>query len=165
MKALLLMFLIPILSSNAQIGFDSRIAEAVEKLQCAEPDETHPVTLNAQIVKQQDSIAVIVKCRIAPGWHIYDYVSPTLPYIAIENIFQLPQNIRSVGTWKKTASVPSAMDPGVTIYEQEAVFIHKALRLESDTAAGGIIKTGLYYQTCNLRQCLRPVETTFSLSY
>ena len=164
MKALLLVFLFPILPANAQTSFDSRIAIAVEKLQCTEPNEVNPVALNAQIVDQQDSIAIIVKCRIAPGWHIYEYVAPTLPYIAMENILQLPENIRPVGIWKKTASVPSAMDPGVLIYEQEAVFIHKALRLGGDKA-GGIIKTGLYYQTCNLRQCLRPVETTFSLMY
>jgi DsbC/DsbD-like thiol-disulfide interchange protein len=162
MRILLLLIVFPLFQASAQTGFDTRIAGAVAKLQCTEPDEENPVTLNAQVIMEKDSIAVIVKSRLATGWHIYDYVPSSLPYIPIEHILQLPDGIRAVGAWKKTESSPSAADPGVLIFEKEAVFIHKAVKLPGAKISGAI-KAGLYYQTCDLNQCLPPVEKLIEL--
>ena len=164
MKAFIIILLFPVLSANAQSTFDVSIAAAAKQLQCAEPDEQNPVTLNARLVKEKDSIAIIVKVQMAPGWHIYQYVPASAPYIPIEHILKVPDNLRAVGAWEKTRPTPSAHDPGVMLYEQEAVFIHKALQLSAGKADDAV-KAGLYYQTCNLRQCLPPVEETFDLKY
>ena len=145
---------------HAQSGFDKKIAQAVKQLSCAEPGPEEPVTLNAGILIEKDSIAVIVKVRLAPGWHIYQYVPSNLPYIPIDHILKLPENFQSSGKWEMSRPLPSANDPGVLIYEKEAWFVHKALRL---SALPGIVRTGLYYQTCDLNQCLPPVEKTFEL--
>ncbi|MBO9633652.1 MAG: hypothetical protein J7578_11095 [Chitinophagaceae bacterium] len=161
MRVLLLLLLLPVLSAKAQSTFDKKIEAAARTLSCALPDEREPVTLNAMLVNEKDSIAVIVKAALAPGWHIYQYVPQNLPYIPIDHVLQLPKSITAVGGWIKTDPASSANDPGVLIYENEAVFIHKALRIENN--GKDTIVAGLYYQTCNLRQCLPPVEKTFNL--
>ena len=155
------------LQLRAQSSLDRKIAAAGKVLRCGRPDEGHPVLVGAMLVSEGDSIGVIVKAVLAPGWHIYDYVPPSLPYIPIETILKLPPTIRAVGGWVKSQATASASDPGVLIYEGEAVFVHKAVRVSerSAVAGGGIIQTGLYYQTCNMRQCLQPVEKTIELTF
>ena len=63
---------------------------------------------------------------------------------------------------EKTEPEGSSDGPVVLIYENEAVFIHKAVKL-APVKTGGVIKAGLYYQTCNLWQCLPPKEKVFDL--
>ena len=162
----LLMFavlLFQLFSVKGQSAFDKRIAETVEHLACTDPDERRPVTLNAQLVKEGDSIAIIMKIAIASGWHIYAYVPPEQPYIMIEPILRVPEHIKISGEGIKTEPEASSIDKGVLMYENEAVFIRKAVK--SDKALEGIIKTGLYYQTCNLRQCLPPELIMLELKY
>ena len=162
MRAILLVFLVPFFQGKAQSALDRKIAAAMKTLSCPRPNEASPVMLNAALVVAGDSIGVIVKVELAPGWHIYDYVPSTLPYIPIDTILRLPGDLRAVGAWIKSVSSSSAMDPGVLIFENEAVFIHKVIRA---APGGGKIQTGLYYQTCNVRQCLPPVEKTIDLIF
>lgn len=163
MKLFFITLIFPVLALHAQSGLDVKITEAAKRISCAQPDESNPVTLNAQSVSEGDSIAVIVKVSMAPGWHIYAYVPATLPYIAIDQILSLPQDLKPVGDWQKTEPESSSDDPGVLIYEHEAIFIHKMVKLSKVKA--GIIRAGLYYQTCNLRQCLPPKEDSVQLKY
>jgi hypothetical protein len=162
MKTFLFVILMPVLSASAQSKLDIKIKEAAKQMVSPQPDERNPVSLNAQTVNEGDSIAIIVKALLAPGWHIYAYVPSSQPYIPIDQILHLPEDIKAVGQWKKSEPETSSDDPGVLIYENEAVFIHKAVRL-STVRTGGVIKAGLYYQTCNLRQCLPPKEKIFDL--
>lgn len=164
MKIIILAVLFSSISAAAQSKLDVKIRETVKHIVCPQPDEREPVTLNAQSVNEGDSIAVIVKVSLAPGWHIYAYVPPASPYIVIDQVLRLPENVRSVGDWKKSEPETTSDDPGVLIYKDEAVFIHKAVKLRN-AKGEGLIKAGLYYQTCNLRQCLPPKEKTFELKY
>ncbi|MDR6784499.1 DsbC/DsbD-like thiol-disulfide interchange protein [Pedobacter africanus] len=156
----LMIFSLAGLCANAQSAFDKKIAAAVKQLECTAPDQEVPVTLNAKLLTEQDSMAVIVKVKMAAGWHIYQYVPSTMPYIPIEHVLKLPEGLEPAGKWERSKPSPSANDPGVLIYENEAVFIHKLFRKAKTT---GIIQAGLYYQTCDLRQCLPPVEKVFDL--
>jgi DsbC/DsbD-like thiol-disulfide interchange protein len=162
MKAVLLILLLPVLSANAQSGFEKKIAQAARQLVCDAPNGQQPVTLNAALVQEKDSIAVIVKVALAPGWHIYQYVPSTLPYIPIEHLLKLPDGATAVGGWIRSEPITSVDDPGVLIYEKEAVFVHKAVK-KKEAKLTGIVQTGLYYQTCDLKQCLPPVERTIDL--
>lgn len=161
MKFLLLVFSFPVLCVSAQSGFDVRIKQRLKEMICPMPDESNPVTLTAQSLIVKDSVAVIVKVAMAPGWHIYSYVPSTQPYIAIDQILELPSDIKPVGEWINTEPEASVDDPGVLLYEREAVFIHKAVKISN--SKGGSIMTGLYYQTCNRRQCLPPKENVIEL--
>ena len=162
MKAILFILFLSPLFADAQVSFRTKVTVAAGQLKCAEPTEEEPVSLNAIVVTDKDSVAIIVKVQMASGWHIYDYVPSTMPYIAMEYLLEVPENLKVVGAWEKTKPSSSAMDPGVLIYENEAVFIRKALKLPSGKG-NGIIRTGLYYQTCDSKQCLPPTEKTLNL--
>lgn len=146
-------------------GFDKRIKGAADSLMCEEPDEEKPVTLNAKLVADYggDSIAVIIKIRMTPGWHIYAYVPENMPYILTECLLEPDANAKQVGTWIKSVPQASTTDKGVLIYEHVAVFTHKLKKVSK--LVKGKISTGLYYQTCNLQQCLPPVEAKIELTY
>lgn len=159
---LFIIFLSSGLCANAQSAFDKKITAAVAQLTSNEPTNENPVTLNARILLEKDSIAIIVKVGMAPGWHIYQYVPSTMPYIAIEHILKLPEGFQSVGKWEISKPFPSSNDPGVLIYEKQAWFVHKVVR-SAGIRSNEIIQTGLYYQTCDLHQCLPPVEKIIEL--
>jgi hypothetical protein len=164
MKALLLVsVLFAAAPIRAQSKLDLKIGERAKQMSCPAPSEEDPVTLNVRSIVEGDSIGIVMKVALAPGWHIYAYVPPTLPYIPIDQILQLPENVKGAGEWKKTEPQGSAEDPGVLMYENEAVFTRKAVKLSRGET--GVIKAGLYYQTCNLRQCLPPREKTFDVPY
>lgn len=146
-------------------SFDKRIAKTADSLVCAEPDEEKPVTLSAKLVADfgGDSIAVILKVMMAPGWHIYAYVPENMPYILAECLLEPDANAKQVGTWIKSVPQASTTDKGVLIYENVAMFTHKLKK--TSKLVKGKISTGLYYQTCNLQQCLPPVEAKIELAY
>ena len=152
-------------AQTTENSFDKRIARAADSLVCAEPDEEKPVTLNAKLLADYggDSIAVIFKVRMAPGWHIYAYVPENMPYILAECLLKPDANAKQVGSWIKSVPQASTTDKGVLIYENVAVFIHKLKK--TSKLAKGKISTGLYHQTCNLQQCLPPVEAKIELTY
>lgn len=156
-----LLILSTALCVKAQSAFDKKIAAAVKGLSCLVPGAEEPVTLNAGLVTEGDSLAIIVKVRMAPGWHIYTFVPANLPYIVTEPILKLPEGmIKAVGKWESSKASAYANDPGVLILETEAWFVNKLLR---HSVASGVIKAGLYYQTCDLNQCLPPVEKVVDL--
>lgn len=144
----------------AQSGLDKKIASALKQLNCAEPSEQNPVTVNAVLAVEGDSIAVVVKTLIAAGWHTYQYVPANAPYIPIELILNLPEKATAAGRWQMSPSVPSTTDHGVLIYEKEAWFVRKVWY---PAGTAGKIQTGIYYQCCDLRQCLPPTEKTIDL--
>lgn len=152
-------------AQSAKPNFGQKIDNAVRTLICIDPDEQNPVSLNTQLVgiEGSDSIAVIVKIRIAPGWHIYAYVPATMPYVATECIVKPDANAKVAGSWEKSTPFATVREHGVLIYENEAVFIQRLTKASNTTT--GTINAGLYYQTCNLRQCLPPVEKVMELRY
>jgi hypothetical protein len=165
MKSLLILLLLPVLSATAQTDLGTRAITAGKQLNCPMPDADNPVTLNAALlVDGPDSLAIIVKVLMARGWHIYQYVPSTKPFIQMAHILKLPDGIFPIGPWEKEKPFASADDPGVLIYKNEVVFIQKAVK-SSASKKGGIIQAGLYFQACNRRQCMPPIRKTFDLKY
>lgn len=145
--------LLPIASSQSVL--DQKIAMAITVLPCDEPTERDPVALNATVVSDGDSLAVIVKVRMAPEWLIYQYVPDNAPYVQLENLLTLPEGLVKSGKWTFSDPVRYLSDPNVLIHEEEAWFVQKVV---GKAKTGSLISTGLYYQTCDHKQCLPPVE-------
>jgi hypothetical protein len=139
-----------------------RIATAIHNLECQKPDEKDPVALNAVLVKEKNGsdMTVIVKTRIKRGWHLYALVPPEEPFIITEGILILPKDVTAEGDWVKTPPTLSPLDKGVFIWEQEVVFTR---RLKAQSGIKGILEAGLFYQACDWKQCLPPVEKTIKL--
>ncbi len=152
------------IASNAiaQSPMDKKVSEAIKLLHCDAPTEEQPLTMKAGTLVFQDSLAVMVKVQLAPGWHIYQYVPPTMPYLQFEPILKLSDGMEASKNWQMPDAVMSRDDPGVMIYENEAWFVNK-LSLKGASLKDVTLETGLYYQICNARQCLQPVEKTEKL--
>lgn len=145
-----------------QQQFQERIDREAAALKCPPPDQVSPVTVNAAVVVDADSVAVIVKSEILSGWHIYAYVPENQPYIQLDPILKAPPSLRPAGTLAKSKPAASLNDPGVLIYEDQAVFVQKYARLDKQ---GGTITAGLYFQCCDIKQCLPPDEKTVTLQF
>lgn len=135
-------------------GFKQVVSEASDKLWVSQPDMSDPVTVNAELVwsNNREQLAVVMKVRVLENWHIYAYVPGSQPYITTELKLSVPDGVTPVDKWEKPGAYPSA--DGVYIYEGSLVFVHyfsvdKPVKEKQ-------IETGLYYQTCDLKQCLPP---------
>lgn len=164
----------PVKAQPAKTPFDKKIDSTVKALPCPAPSEQMPVTMNAALVKDPVSgeMAVLIKALIAPGWHLYAYVPSDMPYIKTECLLDLPPGLTAAGGWQKSPSSPSATDQGVFIWEKEAIFVQRLQPGKTDTGKmdtgkmdKGRLRTGLSYQTCDLRQCLPPAEKWFELEF
>lgn len=170
MKLVLLTVLMLTLNTclvNAQgvSTFDEDITNFSKSIICKTPDQQFPVSVEARLISdsRSDSVAVVVKVKIADGWHIYEFVPENMPYLPTEYILDVDNNITKAGIWQKSEAIESPAEKGVMFYENEAIFIHK-LKKSSPTAKGQV-NTGLYYQCCNLFQCMPPVEKAIKLNY
>lgn len=162
MKMQIILILVSLaFTAGAQESFDVQIRTKLDSLHVTTPTAADPLSLNAVTVIAGDSIAVILKARMAEGWHIYHLVPPNQPYVKTEYVLDLPENILKDGKWSVSDPRPSPTDHGVLIHEEEAWFIYKTAKTG---VVAGPIRAGLYYQICDIRQCLPPVEKTIELN-
>lgn len=135
-------------------ALESAVQKVAETMSVDEPFLRDPVALNAKIVfgKDRKQFAVVMKVRILRNWHIYAYVPKSQPYIETELKLSVPDGVSEIGEWKKPNAFPSS--DGVFVYEGNLIFTKyfSAENIEKNSE----ITVGLYYQTCDLKQCLPP---------
>lgn len=143
-------------------GFKQLVNEASNKLGVSQPNMSDPVTVNAVVVwnKAKDKIAVVVKASILYGWHIYAFVPKTAPYLKSKLVLEIPDNVIPISDWQKPATF--LMENNVYIYQGDIVFTRYFS--VNKNSKGAKINTGLFYQTCDLKQCLPPQSKTLTLS-
>ena len=157
--AALFCFLIAIQSvfSQETAKDDLRIKarEAASGLNVQVPDLLAPVSLNASFVWSNDKkqLALIMKVEVLENWHIYAYVPPDQPYIVSELRVAAPEGLVPLEKWE--TPIPYPYGDGIFVYKGSLSFIRyfsvkKAM--ENKT-----VEIGLYYQTCNMSECLPPV--------
>lgn len=136
--------------------------ETAKKMITDRPLVSDPVMFNAQLVWRDDKkqVAVVMKVDVHYDWHIYAIVPPTQPYITSKLILDLPTGVSPIGKWEKPSVYPSSDD--IYVYKGELVFIHY-LSVD-ETIRDGKLNCGIYYQTCDERQCLPPQSKTLKLS-
>ncbi|MCK0131244.1 hypothetical protein MWU59_06960 [Flavobacteriaceae bacterium F08102] len=127
------------------------------------PKLSDPVSVETTVVYSDDKsqIAVITKADILKDWHIYAIVPPSQPYIESDLQIELPDGLRAISTDETPAPYPYVDD--IYVYKNRIRFVkYYAL---TPMAKGKNLKVGLYYQTCDINQCLPPKtkESTFKL--
>lgn len=141
-------------NKNVAPDLESDVQKAAGSLQVEEPNLRDPVALNAAIIfgKDKKQFAVILKVKVLRNWHIYAYVPDSQPYIQTELKLSAPEGVTELGDWHKPAAYPSS--DGVFVYEGNMVFVRyfsvEKLGTEKE------LNVGLFYQTCDLQQCLAP---------
>lgn len=132
-----------------------------ENMRAFECNELDPLSLNATLVWSNDKtqLAVIMKTNLLYGWHIYSYVPKSQPYVGTEFKLELPKGISKIG--KLIKPLDEAYDDGVFIYNGQQVFVQYCS--VKNFKKGDIIKSGLFYQTCDLNKCYPPETKTRKL--
>lgn len=171
---LAVLFSVPYISFAQQItpndsvkGASDIFRKEIDKiaLSLMTPDEQYPVSVNSILVKDinSDFMAVVIKAKIAAGWHIYASLPATHHYIVTDFILELPSSVEKIGEWIKPISKESAKEKGVYIYEREVVFVHY-LKATARGNTESIIQTGLDYQCCDSTMCNPPQTKLFKLA-
>lgn len=144
--------------------FRNEVAKVVGSLMT--PDEQYPVSVNSVLVKDINSVfmAVVIKARIATGWHMYSSVPATHHYIVTEFTLELPSGLEKTGEWIKPRSKESTKEKGVYIYENQAVFVHYLKITAGGDNKDDFIQTGLDYQCCDSSMCNPPETKLFKLA-
>jgi hypothetical protein len=118
------------------------------------PDMLSPVSVNAKAVWSDDKkqLAVIMKVEVLDNWHIYAHVPPDQPYIVSELRLSAPDGIMPVEEWE--TPIPYSYADGILVYKGSLIFIRyfSVKKVLTNMTVG----VGLYYQTCNINECLPP---------
>lgn len=153
-----ILFLTLALKSYGQKPVDPVFTKKVEKaaltLKVKEPVVSDPVSVDAQLVwnSNKSQVAVVIKSKILAGWHIYAYVPKNQPYVQYKMILDLPAGVTPLAEWIKPNSYP--YDDNIFVYKGQIIFTRYFSVKKID--AGAKITAGLFYQTCDIRQCLPP---------
>ncbi|MBK0368696.1 protein-disulfide reductase DsbD domain-containing protein [Flavobacterium agrisoli] len=157
-KCGLILFLNLALNSFGQNQPDAALTKKVEKailsLKVKDPSVSDPVSVDSQLIwnSSKTQFAVVVKSKVLAGWHIYAYVPKTQPYLQYKLVLETPKGVTPLTDWTKPNSYPYA--DNIFVYKGQQVFTRYFS--VKDLASGSKITTGLFYQTCDIRQCLPP---------
>lgn len=139
---------------------DYKIWEERRALVSIQPEETstiNPVVVNATLATlQSGEKAVYVTVKIQPGYHIYNRVASSDPYIPTKIEVTLPNGYKKVAQLQGPMGRPYN-SKGTTIIENSAVFSQII-----EGSGEGSIECTVEYQSCDSHVCFPPVEKSFS---
>ncbi|HEX9828475.1 MAG TPA: protein-disulfide reductase DsbD domain-containing protein [Flavobacteriaceae bacterium] len=146
---------------DVDVKFKELVSAAAKDIAVAEPDFRNPVSVKSHLQWNSDKtlLAVMIKAKIMFGWHIYALVPKTQPYIQSKLILELPNGLTPMGDWELPAAFP--YEQGNYTYQGEVVFIRYVKKQQPEITEN--IIAGLYYQTCDIKQCLPPRKETTEL--
>lgn len=131
--------------------------QALVKVPQGETTANSPVVVNATMeTLQNGDRAVYVTMKVHPGYHTYDRVASSDPYIPTKVEFTLPAGSQKVGELQTPRSI-SFNTKGTTVFEETVVFT----QVISGTGVGEVTCT-VNYQCCDNNVCFPPVEKVFS---
>ncbi|MDR1719791.1 MAG: protein-disulfide reductase DsbD N-terminal domain-containing protein [Dysgonamonadaceae bacterium] len=133
--------------------------QATNRVDAGETSDDEPVALNAESAILQDgSRAVFIKMKVHPGYHVYDYVANTDPFIATSVDIDFPHGYRPVGEIKRPLGNYYNRQ-GTTEYRDEVLFS------QVFTGTGnGEVKCKVTYQCCDRHICFQPQTKEISIT-
>lgn len=166
LKKLIILTLISTIKLNAQAtiqdNFKAKVKNEAKSLVIESPNANKPVSVNATAILNsgKTQLAVVIKVKILEGWHIYAMVPETEPYVQSEILFEAPDTVIPLNNWEVPDAYP--YENMIFVYKDELVFT-RYFSLSSNHNPQHL-KAGLFYQTCNERQCLPPNENIINLN-
>jgi len=135
-----------------------QIRVAANRMVTEETNDHEPVAVAADVTVLQDGNRVLnVKIAIHPGYHIYNYVAKSDPYIETVVEVSLPQGYTAVGGMKAPAGAYYNQS-GTTVYHDRVVFSQEL------TGSGtGEVTCKVRYQCCDPNICFPPEEKVFTI--
>ena len=144
----------PIQSSDVEIEVD-------------EPSGANPVSIGAVVVPATvgpgELVTLLVRAKLASGWHIYAADRESGPTVATTLELQLPAGVEKKGDWQCPEPELYETVLGATyIYHDTADFL-VPLRVADDAAGNLRIACEFGYQACNDDICHVPTRQSVSV--
>lgn len=134
--------------------------QAVEALQVDAPTMRSPLQFKAALIPSSaapgERVRLVVKVRLNPGWHIYDYVPPNEPYKQTEWLMELGAGLQAVGEWNGPQATSYYSNPIMMVHEgrDEPLVFYRELVVGEDAVGELSVKAGMKYQTCDINMCM-----------
>ena len=134
--------------------------QAVQALQVGEPTGRAPLQMTTSLVPATaapgETVRLVIKVKLMPGWHFYEYVPEGEPYKQTEWLMELGEGLQSLSEWEGPSAEPYLYNPMMAVYEggEEAIVFYRELVVNDDASGELTVKAGLYFQTCDANMCL-----------
>jgi hypothetical protein len=147
------------------------VQTAIDAMSVTEPTDVAPVSVGATAAtyfhskegnfsKKGALVTVVVRLKVADGWHVYAQVPQEVPYKPIKIDAQLPDSFR----WNEDWQTPLATNgdvPGLTEYRGDAIFTRQFY------STGAVAKTkingNIQFQVCDVQRCMPAAKATFEV--
>jgi hypothetical protein len=148
-------------------GAEMPLDEVAKAVDVATPSESRPVSVGAAMsadqVRPGDVVTVMVRARLAHGWHVYTNVPADQPFIEARANLDLPDGLEPIGDWQSTKGRPDRVKPALQVADGELVMTRR-VQVAGDIDAGSHAITCRFgFQACNERICLPPAEASIEL--
>jgi hypothetical protein len=138
------------------------VRTAIAAMNLADPSDVAPVSAGATVAtyfhsregnfsKKGALVTLVVRLKVADGWHLYAKVPQDVPYKPVKIDAQLPDNFRWNEDWQTPLSTDGDV-PGLTEYRGDVVFTRQ---FYSASAIGKAKISGtVQFQVCDVQQCM-----------
>ena len=127
-----------------------------------EPDSKRPVVADASLVPSKGQAGspwtLVIRVRLAPGWHIYAADRPTGGSIPTTLKLKLPEGVQARDDWEYPGPIPDPLGQG-WVYEGRELTFRRTLAVAPGVAAGPIqVGCEFGYQACDASSCRPPAR-------
>lgn len=140
-----------------------KVQDSTNKISVWEPSFEAPVSFNAKAIwsKDKKQLAVVMKVKVLDTWHIYARVPENQPYIESKIELSVPDGMVPLGDWQ-LPDVYLSYDDDVYVYKGNFSFV-RYFNINKPVLKDKI-NVGLYYQCCDINQCLPPILESVEIS-
>jgi cytochrome c biogenesis DsbD-like protein len=147
------------------------VRTAIDAMSVTEPTDVAPVSVGATAAtyfhskegnfsKKGALVTLVVRLKVADGWHVYAQVPQDVPYTPIKIDAQLPDGLR----WNEGWQTPLATNgdvPGLMEYRGDTVFTRQFY--STAAIAKAKIKGNVQFQVCDVQQCMPAAKASFEV--
>ena len=147
------------------------VRTAIDAMSVTEPTDVAPVSVGATVAtyfhskegnfsKKGALVTLVVRLKVADGWHVYAQVPQDVPYKPIKIDAQLPDSFR----WNEDWQTPLATNgdvPGLTEYRGDVVFTRQFY--STAAVAKAKINGNVQFQVCDVQQCMPAAKASFEV--
>jgi len=136
----------------------------------SEPTDIDPVSVGATAAtyfhsregnfsKKGALITLVVRLKVADGWHVYAQVPQDVPYKPTKINVQLPDGFRWNGDWQSPLAT-NGDTPGLTEYRGDIVFTRQ---FYATAVAKAKVDGDVQFQVCDVQRCMPAAKGSFEV--
>jgi hypothetical protein len=146
------------------------VRTATDAMNITDPTDVAPLSVGTTVAtyfhskegnfsKKGALVTLVVRLKIADGWHVYAQVPQDVPYKPIKIDAQLPDGFRWNEDWQTPLSTNGDVT-GLTEYRGDVVFTRQ---FYSTSATKAKIDGTVQFQVCDVQQCMPAAKAPFEV--